>query len=275
MAWTPERKAQFAKDMAARRAAKKEQQPAQLKQTPQTKKVEPTTNEAQHATPQLLTFTPEQLQQLVAALSGGNTNTAAPAAFSTLGQQQTNANGQVVGSIIKFPIDADYYPDPTDEVTDFMDKDKRTRRLAFSENYYITWDWDAKPYDTKYGTSMREPTFHATLYANFYDDEGEDTGKFRIVQSLHFNEDESTALELAAEFGYDANAENMREVMNRARVERLKRWLLGVFFPEHNFDLNQFSTEEAIGGQVVRVVTKSNVKGFGNKTPKIEIEELQ
>lgn len=228
----------------------------------------------QQSSTQLLTFTPEQLQQLVAALTNGTSDKAAAPSFSLNGQQ-TNSQGQVVGSIIKFPIDDGYYPDPTDELTKFMNVSKRTRRFGFSDNYYLTWDWDSKPYDTKYGTSMREPTFHVTLYANQYDETGEETGNFIVIQTFHFNEDESTALTIAAEMGYDATHDNMRQVMNDARFERVKRWLLGVFFPENNFGLNESSFEEAIGGSVVKVVTKSNVQGFGNKTPKIDIDELQ
>lgn len=276
MAWTPERKAQFAKDMAARRAAKKEQ--TQQTQTPQTKVEEQIKTDPQIqqdvAAPQLLTFTPEQLKQLVDALSGGTRDSAPAQAFQPTGQQ-VNSQGQVIGSIEKFPIDPDYYPDPIEDILKWLDANPRTRRFAFRDNYYLTWEMTSVPYDTKFGTSVREPTFHLTLYSPLYDEDGEDTGRFRVIQSLHFNEDESTALGIAAEMGFQANAGNMREVMNQARIERIKRWLLSVFFPERNFDLNTFYDEEAIDGQVVRVITKSNVKGFGNKTPKIEFEELQ
>lgn len=273
--WTDEERKAFGDKMRALRAEKEQ------KQTPQTDKVAPTEPSVEAApavetpaapAPAAVTLTTEQLQALVAALSQGTTNTAPAPAFSG---QSVNAQGQVVGSIIKFPVDPGYYPDPIPAINDFMETDKRTRRLAFTENYYLDWEWDAKPYDTKYGTSMREPTFHATLYANYYDDEGNDTGKFRVVQSLHFNEDESTALDYAHSLGIDATHENMREVMNTARVERLKRWLLSVFFPERNYELAVQSNEEAIDGQVVKIVTKSNVKGFGNARPVIDVEELQ
>jgi uncharacterized protein (DUF736 family) len=282
--WTPERRAQFAADMAARRAKAQQQ-----KQTPQDKQVDEPIHAAPDVqpaadtppepskadSPQLLTFTPEQLQTLVAALTGGKADQAVPQAFSSLGQHQTNAQGQVIGTIEKFPISAGYYPDPVEEVTRYFDDTPKYRRLAFSENYYLTWEWDAKPYETKFGTHIQEPTFHLTLYANLFDEDGDETDKFHIVQTFHFNEDETTALEVATELGFDANHDNMRAVMDLARVERIKRWLLNVFTPEKNYDLNQFYSEEAIGGQVVKVITKSNVKGFGNKTPKIDIEELQ
>jgi hypothetical protein len=273
--WTDEQKAEFAKKMAERRAAAKQQtQTPQQTQVEDTIKADPQIQNDVPA-PQLLTFTPEQLQTLVAALTGGQADKAVPQAFSTLGQHQTNANGQVIGSIEKFPIAAGYYPDPVEEITTWFDTNPRTRRFAFSSNFYLTFDWDAKPYETKFGTHMQEPTFHLTLYSNLYDDEGGETDKFHIVQSFHFNEDEATALEIANEMGMQATHENMREVMNQARLERIKRWILNVFMPEKNFDLNTFYSEEAIGGQVVKVITKSNVKGFGNKTPKIDLEELQ
>ena len=279
--WTPERRAAFGEKMKARRAAKQPQtnttkkivapvtQPEIIIKTPEIVNV-PT---LAPAVPQLLTFTPEQLNQLIAGLSSGNTSTAASNAFTSLGQQQTNINGQVIGSIEKFNIDPDYYPNPIEELTTWFDTDTRTRRLAFSENYYVTWEITTKPYDTKYGTSMREPTFNLTLYTILYDDEGNDTGRYRVVQAFFFNEDESSALEIAAALGYKANHENMREVMNKARYERVKRWLITIFFPEHNYDLAQQYTEEAIDGRVVKVVTKSNV--VGNATPSISIDEIK
>ena len=279
--WTPERRAAFGEKMKARRAAKQPQTnttketvvPEPIKQ-PTVEEPKPTpVVEPVSSVPQLLTFTPEQLNQLISSLSAGNTNSAASNAFTSLGQQQTNANGQVIGSIEKFNIDLEYYPNPIEELTNWFDTNSRTRRLAFSENYYLTWEITTKPYDTKYGTSMREPTFSLTLYTILYDDEGNDTGKYRVVQSLFFNEDESSALEIAAALGYKANHENMRDVMTKARYERIKRWLITVFFPEHNYDLAQQYTEEAIGGRVVKVVTKSNV--VGGMTPSISLDEIK
>ncbi len=279
MAWTPERKAQFAKDMAERRAKKQVEKEASPTQTPETKTVEVEAPQKQEiiqptspAESPALSFTPEQLQQIIAALTGGTTDHA-PA--MSLSGQLTNTRGEVVGSIEKYNIDPDYYPNPIDEVTTWLDTNEKTKRFSFSNNYYLTWEITTVPYDTKFGTSVREPTFHLTLYSPLYDENGDDTGRFRVVQSLHFNEDESTAFEIAARLGFTPTHDNMREIMDKARVERIKRWLKSIFFPENNFGLNTSFNEEAIDGQVVKVITKSNVKGFGNKIPKIDFEELQ
>lgn len=265
--WTPEQR------KVASERAKQRYQESLAHSDEQPKQTESTQVAQSDQAPQLLTFTPEQLQQLVNALSAGRTDQAQAPAFG--GGNQTNIHGQVVGTIVKHPIDEGYYPDPVDELTEFMVSNKRTRRFGFRENYYMTWNWDAKPYETKFGTNVQEPTFHVTLYANQYDESGEETGKYIVIQSFHFNEDESTALSIAHELGFDANHENMRHVLDQARTERVRRWLLSIFFPENNFGLNEQSTEEAIGGSVVKVVTKSNVQGFGNKTPKIDFDELQ
>lgn len=290
--WTPERRAKFGADMAARKAAKANQQ----KQTPQTKTVEEPTNveidntpaedlhrgyvetpipptapqPAAPAIPGNLSFTPEQFEQLMAALAGGNTDRA-PA--PSLTGMQTNAQGQVVGIIEKYDSDVSHYPNPVDEITNWMNTDKRTRRFAFSDNYYLSWDVTTDPYPTKYGTNVQEPTFHLTLFANMYDDDGDDTDEFRVVQSFHFNEDEGTAFDIALSFDMRPTAENMKEVLDLARAERIRRWLLNIFFTEHNFDLNSFYSEQAIGGQVVKVITRSAVKG--KKLPKADEDDLR
>lgn len=230
----------------------------------------------------------EQLTQLIAALTAGGTVTTdhkhGPSMTPGVGMHnptaqgaglRTNAQGQLIGTEVRWNIDPDYYPNPIDKLLDEFDTDPRMRRFNMRENYFITWDIDSKPYDTKYGVPVQEPFFHVTLYMNLYDDEGYEVNRAVLVQTLHFNEDQQIALQLAAENGWNVTEDNVREVMDQARYERVKQWLLGIFFPEKNFQPSEDAKEEAIGGQVVKVVTKSNVKGFGNPTPKIKDEELQ
>lgn len=232
-------------------------------ETPQTKTLtdEPTNNN--------IILTQEQFDTLLSRLSAGSTQDRAPAP-SMSGGLRVNSRGEVVGTVQKFNIDPEYYSSPTEKLF----KEPRLSRFSMEENYFLSWDITSKPYVTKDNLSVAEPTFHLTLYAYEFDDTGEPTERFIVIQTLHMNEDEEIAMNFAAEEGLKVTDEGMRELMDRTRYERAKRWLLDIFFPPRNFDLSQDFQEEAIGGTVVKVVTKSNVKGFGNKAPTIADEEL-
>jgi len=252
--WTPEERKAFGEKMAAAKAAKK----------PQTKT--PQTN-----SPQLITLTTDQFNDLVNRLSSGTVTDKTPAPSLTPGiGLQLNPQGQMVGTFTKFNISPDYYPDPREQLLD----EPRLSRFSMRENYFITWDIDSKPYETKSGISTQEPTFHVTLYQNMFDDHGEEMDRSIVIQTLHLNEDEELAMIYASDEGLEVTPEGLRELLDRTRYARIQQWLLAIFFPPRNFQLNVDSKEEAVGGTVVKVVTKSNVKGFGNSVPKIDNEEL-
>jgi hypothetical protein len=235
----------------------------------------PQTNTQQ--TNNLITLTEDQFNALISRLeiAGSSTDKAAAPSMTPGVGLQVNAFGQAVGTMTKFNVDPNYYPNPVEELLTEFDSDRRMSRYNLRENYFITFDMTAKPYQTKDNLSVQEPTFHMTLYMNMFDDQGEDTGRAIVIQTLHMNEDEELARQFAAENDIEGSDEGIKELMDRTRYERAKRWLLNIFFPPRNYQLSVDSSEEAIGGSVVKVVTKSNVKGFGNPTPKIDDEELQ
>lgn len=224
--------------------------------------------------PGVLTFTPEQFEALVTRLTAGQTTSTAP--NPSLGGLQTNPFGQVVGTVTKFNVDPNYYPSPVERLLAYCEQDRRLSRHNVRENYYLAWDITAKPYPTKDNLMIQEPTFHLTLYANEYDRDGEETNRFIVIQTLQMNEDEELCRMFAAEQDppIQVSDATLRKLMDETRYERCRRWLESVFFPPHNFDLNKQEAEEAIGGTVVKVITKSNVKGFGNPVPKVTDEEL-
>lgn len=259
----------------ARAAAKSSNKNPQTNNAPP-KPVEVAPTTAPAASPQLITLTGDQLTELVNRLVAGQVTDKAPAPSLTAGVGmgnglQTNHMGQIVGTEVKWDIDPNSYQSPVEKLM----QEPRLSRFSLNENYFLTWDITSKPYETKYGISVQEPFFHMTLYMNMFDEQGEELDKAVVVQTLHFNEDQGIALAYAAELGIDTNELGMKHIMDLARYERAKRWLLAIFFPESSFQASNDSREEAIGGQVVKVITKSNVKGFGNAAPKITDEELQ
>lgn len=245
--------------------------------TPQTNTAKQNSRSEELVTPepslsQNISFTPEQFDALIARLNTGNLTDQAPA--PSMGGLQTNPFGQVVGTVTKFNIDPAYYPSPVDKLLEFCNTDSRMRRHNVSENFYISYDITARPYPTKDNLMVQEPTFSLTLYANEYDEDGKDTGRFIVIQTLHMNEDEELCRIFASEEGIEVSDTTLKQLMDDTRYERARQWLVGVFYPPRNFEMNIQEGEEAIGGSVVRVVTKSNVKGFGNPIPKIKDEEL-
>lgn len=274
--WTPEERKAFADKMAASRAAKNSQtntpkEPIAQKENIATKDEIPDGGVAAGDAGSI-TLTQQQFDTLIKRLDAGSTSDKSPAP-SMSGMQQ-NPFGQVVGTMTKFNVDPTYYPDPTEQLLEDFDNDVRMRRWNLRENYFFIWDITAKPYQTKDNLSVQEPTFHMTLYANEYDDQGEATDRAYVIQALHMNEDEELTRMFAAENDILVTEEGLRELMDRTRYDRIRRWVVDNFYPPRNFDMNVESREEAIGGTVVKVVTKSNVKGFGNPTPKISDEEL-
>lgn len=251
-------------EAAKARAADRQNQKEELTATLDTPAV------ATAAPAQLITLTPDQLQELFNRMAGSQSVDRAPAPSLQVNGLQTNRSGQIVGIEKKYNTDANYYPNPTEKLYD----EPRLRRFSMRDNYYISWDITSKPYENKYGISIQEPFFHATLYQHMFDDDGAEREDFMVVQTLHFNEDEQVAFDFAAENDIDPSEDNMRELMDIARYERCKRWIFDIFFPPRNFEMNTDAREEAIGGSVVKVVTKSNVKGFGNPAPRIKDEEL-
>ena len=218
-----------------------------------------------------ITLTMEQFNKLLDRVSSSTTvDHAASPSFAPGNGLEVNAFGRVIGTVTKFNINPGYYPNPVERLLD----EPRFSRFNLRENYFISWDITSKPYETKTGVSTQEPTFHLTLYNNIFDDDGVATGEAIIIQTLHMNEDEELARIFASEEGIEVSDETLRDLMDQTRYARSLSWLENLFFPPKNFQLNVDSREQAIGGRVVTVVTKSNVKGFGNKAPVVTDEEL-
>lgn len=161
--------------------------------------------------------------------------------------------GQTVGVITKFPIEAKLYPDPRDDLYDLPE----LKRFSPRENIRFTWSVQGQVYETKFGTNVQEPFFMLDVNRLDYDEEGElKPQSFRIAR-LVFNEDETEALKISQEMGLNLTVTDIREIMNVARVERIKRWLLP-YFLGHKIPTLQNKTSEQVDPQTGRAMQMTN-----------------
>src|ERR1035437_2719611 len=170
---TEEQKMAWAAKMKAAREAKQTQ----------TK----TTNTNDTTKENTITLTQKQFDTLIRRLDAGNVTDRAQAPSMTPGigmssPLQVNPFGQVIGTVTKFNVDPNFYPDPIEELYVYCDTNPRMKRHNVRDNYFITFDITAKPYQTKDHQSIQEPTFHLTLYGNEFNDEGEPTGRAMVIQ---------------------------------------------------------------------------------------------
>lgn len=164
-----------------------------------------------------------------------------------------NQHGQTVGIVTKFPIEASLYPDPLDDLYDLPE----LKRFSPRDNIRLTWSVQGQVYETKFGTNVQEPFFMLDVNRLDYDEEGElKPQSFRIAR-LVFNEDETEALRLAQEMGLNLTITDMREIMNVARVERIKRWLLP-YFLGHKIPKLEDNNKEQVDPQTGRAMQMTN-----------------
>lgn len=184
----------------------------------------------------------------------------APQPIPVAPQGQLNSMGRPVGYTEKYPIEPTSYPNPIARLIEFFDTDRTLRRHGLADNYLLKWTVKGQVYETKWGTSVREPFFYVELWQRMFDEQGEDTGKSARVQQLILNEDEMEAQNLILEItGIDPNNVDFKTLMDEVRFERIKRWLVSIF----KAGPNDFSTDEqletVIDGKVVTIATNSKI----------------
>lgn len=202
-----------------------------------------------------VTLTQDQYAELMQRLEAVE-NTPNQTVDQHLEEKQTvsvNQHGQSVGIITKFPIEATFYPDPRDELYDIPEIQFRAPR----QNVKFVWDVSGQVYETKFGTNVQEPFFRLDVYRLDRDEEGTvKPESFRIAR-LVFNEDETEALKIAQEMGLNLTMTDMREIMNVARFERIKRFILPLFLG-HKIPALQDNSTEQVDPQTGRAMQMTN-----------------
>ena len=187
--------------------------------------------------PQVAQATPEQKVEEVARLTGN--------------EARVGAKG-VQGIVFRYPVERDWYPDPTDRLLD----EPQLRRFAMRENYIFRWAVDGETYE-KNGVTFSEPRFTVELFRRLYDDEGQETGKMALVARHMQMEDEMTTRKVAQELQildkFPEGEEGFRQLMSEVRYHRIQQWLLDIFRPAKIKTFRKRPTQQVIDGKVVEV----------------------
>lgn len=173
--------------------------------------------------------------------------------------------GQLLGEVDKYLVDPDNYPDPTKRLSE----EQRLQSIAFNHNYELEYQFSIRSYETKTGVNMREPEFLITLLRVVLDDQGnrvqvanKDGGlddKFYIARRMVFHEDPQAALVIARDNNVMIERDDERVFLNEMRYLRVRDWLFDFFWPKTSQSKENIR-EEAVGGTIVQVYTKSSVE---------------
>jgi hypothetical protein len=190
-----------------------------------------------------------------------------------LGNQSNSTNqsvgvgrgGQLLGEVDKYLVDPDNYPDPTKRLA----AEPRLQSIAFGFNYELEYQFSILPYETKTGINMREPQFLVTLLRKDLDDQGEQKkvvgkdgqllDKYYIARRMVFHEDPQAALVIARENQLEVDRTDEKAFLNEMRYIRVRDWLFDFLWPKPA-QTQEGVREEAVGGTIVQVYTKSSVE---------------
>jgi hypothetical protein len=232
--WSEEERKAFGAKMKAAKAARQNQ-------NPQTKdSVTLTTNQYEELMARLQKLEQEPTQTVDQHLEGPQTIS-------------VNQHGQSVGIVTKYPVDPSLYPNPTDDLYDIPEIQFRAPR----ENVKFVWNVSGQVYETKFGTNVQEPFFRLDVFRLDRDEDGQiKPGAFRIGR-LVFNEDETTAYQIAQDMKLNISMTDMREIMNIARFERIKQFILPLFLG-HKIPVLQDNSSEQVDPQTGRAMQMTN-----------------
>lgn len=245
-------KAKMAAGRAAAKAKKAEQQ-ASENATQQTQT--PPQKTERVATPEpTVTITQAQLDKFISLLENTQVNQDATpnqklAAKAELEGVTVGANG-MQGTLYKYPVEADYYPDPTDRIFNMPE----LSRFAPRENYEIKWTVEGNFYENeRTHVYYAEPTFKITILRVMFDEMNQPSNMRAIVGTHIQHEDEIVARMVARDMNLDTT--DLRALMDEVRFQRIRRWILDLLVPAYRQqDRVEQVSEMAIDGKVVQMV---------------------
>jgi len=249
--WTPEEKAAFGAKMKALREQKKLNDQVINTPPPDNQDLETLTRQVQEAL--------EEIKRLKAEKVEKGT------------QQASVAGGTLTGTYERYKTDADYYPDPTERLSN----EPRLSRFAFKDNYELKWEVQLTQYETIDKIRTKEPRFVLSLIVKVYDEEtGELTNRRFVILRGIFHEDPEAALYIARENGIEVEAQDEKTFLDEMRYLRFRDWLLEAFYPTPP-PPSQNKREIVVGNKLVEIYevtsdkSESMVSGFASMTKKL------
>jgi hypothetical protein len=240
---TEEEKQALRERLAKARDAKKQKQ-ASKEEEPQkqTQSSEPTVSISQEQLDALLT----KVSLLEKAVAHQVTPTQAIDAKAEMQGISFGKNG-IQGVVYKYPIEQDYYPDPSNRILNMPE----LARYAPHENYELKWEVSGVEYE-KANITYSEPRFTVTFLRKMYDDYGNITSQRAILGRHIQHEDENVVRMVARDMGLDTSDE--RTLLDEVRFQRIRRWVLDLFTPYRQEDRTDAMTEMVIDGKIVPVM---------------------
>jgi hypothetical protein len=132
----------------------------------------------------------------------------------------------VQGKMFRYPVEASYYPDPTDRLYD----EPALARFGLRLNYHFTWKVEGVEYE-KYGITYAEPKFTVRIFRKMFDSEGNETGRAALINTNVLHEDEVAGRRAAERLGIADQFTDFQDMMNEVRYYRIRQWLLDLFAP--------------------------------------------
>lgn len=171
-----------------------------------------------------------------------------------LGMQNLAAIGPngIQGIQYKYPIEADFYPDPTDRLYN----EPLLKRFSMRENYYFDWEVTGVMYE-KHNITYAEPRFTVRLFRRLFNDDGTPQGKLVLVNRQMMHEDEFAARRAFQKLGIPQ--ESFDDMMNEYRYQVIKKWLMDIFTPPKINQHGRISTTMVIDGKAVEVFDEERV----------------
>lgn len=166
------------------------------------------------------------------------------------------ANGQLTGTVEKYPLIADLYPNPTERLSE----EQKLQRFAFKINYELNFEVGESRYETIDHVRTVEPKFTLELIRKVMDDEGNDSGGRYVLGTLIFHEDPTAAITIARSLNMDIDESNEQEFLNEMRYIRMRDWLISRFYPSRIEDKKQ-RRDVVIDGKLVQFFEVNSESG--------------
>ena len=180
---------------------------------------------------------------------------------SSTSTTSTVQNGKLTGTVEKYVLDPNYYPDPRKRLAE----ESQLKRFAFDINYELYWTVGESRYETIDHIRTVEPKFTLVLTKIMVDEfTGQDTGGRYDIARIIMHEDPATAVTIASEMGLDIPRDDEKYFLDELRYIRFRDWLLGCFYPPAPTP-EKNKRDMVIDGKVVQYWEKNVDANGGNQ----------